>query len=212
MMRLLGLLLLLTTSLPAQAQLRAFDDPTLWASASVGFYSWTADASSFNDDNITGNLSVSVASPRWMLQGGFQLVRSFELGGPIDPIPALSSGSGGDDPSYHAIYAIGGPWTASEWFMAGIAVGPALTWGTRVREIPSPSCPPGDEFCIIDLPFLPGEREGYLSPGLAGSVQGFVRLDGRVWLGGETMLVANASSTHLAPRFAVRVDLLRPDR
>ena len=90
--------------------------------------------------------------------------------------------------------------------MAGAAVGPALTWGTRVRTLPDECY---DNFCTLAGRY---ETERYLNPGLAGSVQGFVRLDGRVWVGGETMLVANVSSTYLATRFALRVDLLRPDR
>jgi hypothetical protein len=70
-------------------------------------------------------------------------------------------------------------------------------------------CVDGAEVCPAILIL---ENDRYLNLGLAGSVQGFVRLDGRLWVGAETMAVVNTSSTHLATRLALRVDLLRPDR
>lgn len=90
--------------------------------------------------------------------------------------------------TFRSVYAVAGPWTQSTWFMGGLAVGPVLTWGV-------------DE-----------SADSYFRPGLVGSVQGFARLDGRVWLGGETMAVLSPSSSHLASRLAIRIDLIRPDR
>lgn len=215
MARLLALACLLSVALPAQAQLRSFEDPALWVTTSFGAVPWTSAAlSSVDRDNVVTSLGVSVASPRWMVQAGAQISGAveteFDLAGILDPISA--PGNDREAPvTYRTAYAIAGPWTTSEWFMAGAAVGPALTWGTRVRDAsPCLGFEGGEgEFCEAILIL---ERERYLNLGLAGSLQGFVRLDGRVWLGGETMLVANLSSTHLATRVALRVDLLRPDR
>lgn len=215
MARLLTFACLLVVCLPAQAQLRASDAPNVWATTSFGAVPWTSAALRSTDrDNVVTSLAVTVASPRWMAQAGAQISGSveteFDLAGILDPISA--PGNDREAPvTYRTVYAVAGPWTTSEWFMAGAAVGPALTWGMRVRDAsPCLGFEGGEgEFCEAILVF---ERERYLNLGLAGSIQGFVRLDGRVWLGGETMLVANRSSTHLATRVALRIDLLRPDR
>ena len=211
MVRFFGFAWLLALALPAQAQLRAFDNPTVWVSTSLGFFPWTtSDLDVGERDNIITDLSVGVASSRWMVQGGAQVSGYIEPV-EIDLFPSLSGDVDRMPVTYRTAYAIAGPLAKSTWFMAGAAVGPALSWGKLVREIQPPPCPPAEELCMY-VPFSRYETERYLNPGLAGSVQGFVRLDGRVWLGGETMLVANASSTHLATRFVLRVDLLRPDR
>lgn len=216
MVRLLALAFFLSAALPAQAQLRSFEDPAVWVTTSFGAVPWTSAALASTDrDNVVTSLGLSVASPRWMVQAGAQISSAveteFDLAGILDPISA--PGNDREAPvTYRTVYAVAGPWTTSEWFMAGAAVGPSLTWGTRVRDA-SPCLDRenlGEGFFCT--PILVLERERYLNLGLAGSVQGFVRLDGRVWLGGETMLVANLSSTHLATRIAVRVDLLRPNR
>ena len=212
MIRFLGFALLLIIAFPAQAQLRAFDNPAVWLSTSFGFFPWTSsDLNVGERDNFIADISVGVASPKWMVQGGAQVSGYFDPVFAGSPLPSLSGDADRMPITYRTAYAVAGPWTKSQWFMAGAAVGPALTWGTLVREIRSPPCPPDAELCLY-TPFSEYETERYLNPGLAGSVQGFVRLDGRLWIGGETMLVANTSSTHLATRFALRVDLLRPER
>ncbi|MDX1531119.1 MAG: hypothetical protein R3362_06300, partial [Rhodothermales bacterium] len=136
------------------------------------------------------------ASPEWMVQGGAQVSNQF------NPIFDWDED---ERATYRSVYAAAGPWTSSPWFMAGAVAGPAVTWGThgdRPGTCGGGTCDGGGHY---------GE-EPYLSLGLVGGVQGFVRLDGRVWLGGETMVVASPSNSHLASRIAVRVDLLRPGR
>ena len=108
--------------------------------------------------------------------------------------------------TYQSLYLTVGRWGASEWFMAGASVGPALTVGKQVRRM---ECLDG-AVCVAGAVEI--EEVPYLNLGLAGSVQGFVRLDGRVWIGAETMAIVNPSSSHLATRLAIRVDLLRPGR
>lgn len=193
MVRLAGLLLILLAALPVRAQFRPFADPTLWASASFGGIMWAQGVDLDDRDNIISNFSVTVASPRWMVQGGTQISGNFEL-----------FETDRDFATFRSAYAVGGPWTASGWFMAGAAVGPAVTWGIRERRLPA--------WCDVMLCERDERYERYLNLGLAGSVQGFARLDGRVWVGGETMVVLNPSSSHLASRAVIRVDLLRPDR
>ncbi len=195
---------------PALAQ-SPFADPTVWVSASSGFVAWAPSAFEFGErDNVVSSFSVAAMSPRWLAQGGLQVSDYFNPVFPVDPFVSLSGSREREGPTtYRSLYAVAGPHASSRWFMGGIAAGPALTWGTRAATVPV--CPPGVETCVWAGPLLL-ESERYLNPGLAGSVQGFVRLDGRVWLGGETMLVANAASTHLTTRLALRVDLLRPGR
>lgn len=213
MARLLALAFLLSAALPAQAQLRAFADPTVSISAGSGFFSWTpASAHASMRDNVVYNVSVSAASSNWMIQGGAQLSDDAHLN--VVDIPRTGySPDGARDlaVTYRTLYAIGGPSMESEWVTAGAAIGPAVTWGTRLSEVLSPPCPPEVEDCVRTLE-LRFDSDRYLSLGLAGSLQGFVRLDGRLWIGAETMAIVNPSSTHLAQRLALRVDLLRPDR
>lgn len=212
MQRFLAFALLALLALPTQAQFRGLDDSAVWVSSSAGFLPWTtSDLDAGERDNIITNLSVSAASPQWMAQAGAQISGHVNPLFDADPFPSLSGDADRMPITYRTLYAVAGPWTQSRWFMAGAAIGPALSWGTLVRAFRPSPCPPGDELCMY-VPFPRYETERYLNPGLAGSVQGFVRLDGRVWVGGETMLVANTSSTHLATRFALRVDLLRPSR
>jgi hypothetical protein len=205
----LGILLLLLCTLPASAQ-SLLVDPTVWVSVSTGMFTWApTDLNVGERDNVIHDFSVSVASPRWRVQSGAQISGYVNpLGGGRIPFSTREVVENEGSPvSYRTLYAIGGPWTTSRWFMAGAAVGPALTWGTRLRPEPSP-CHDAT-YCTLQLT---SKSELYLNLGLVGSVQGFVRLDGRLWIGGETMAVVNRSSSHLATRFAVRVDLLRPDR
>ena len=229
MARLLALACLTSVVLPVQAQsflTNEFSDPTVWVSTSSGMI-WVP-ASSYRQDVLAHDFSASMASSRWVLHGGVQVSDQLELNldfsgmsfgraAPVpDPEPEVAArGSVARESleygpyevlTYRTVYAMGGPFATSRWFMAGAAAGPAITWGTREREVRAP-CPPGN-YCTSRS----RERDGYINPGLAGSAQGFVRLDGRVWLGGETMAVVNLSSTHIATRLALRVDLLRPDR
>ncbi len=209
MTRLSGLIALAVLwALPSFAQ-SPFPEPTVWVSASSGLFSWAPPALG-DRDNVVHNVSVGAASGRWMAQGGLQ------ISGSASPFSKrallfddLFSGERGDEVdgapvSYRSLYAVGGPRAASRWFTASVAAGPAATWGTRQRN--ASTC---EGVCSLILIL---ENERYLNLGLASSVQGFVRLDGRLWVGGETMLVANPSSTHLATRLALRVDLLRPGR
>ena len=227
MPRLLVVVLLLVSGAAVQAQGLAglFERPALWASASGGVTWAPPDVERARDPLATG-LSLTAASGRWMVQTGVQVSHAVEIGidlsGAFDfyavapgelavgPAPRANGRTPEARPveavSFRTLYVLGGPWTASRWFMGGVAAGPALSWGRGDRFVP-PTCT-GD----ICTAYGGYREEGYVSPGLAASVQGFVRLDGRVWVGGETMAVANAAGPHVATRLALRVDLLRPGR
>lgn len=225
---LLALLALTLAPMVARAQ-QPFADPTVWVSSSGGLILWSPapEGTQNRSEVLTSALGVSIASPRWMAQAGLQVShkvgihldfsRGFNFEGLARPSGRLTDGLAfvaADDEArpfepvtFRTVYAMGGPWVGSRWFMAGAAVGPAVTWGTRERYAPPV---PAEEGGWVSYGAY--EDDGYLNPGLAGSLQGFVRLDGRVWVGGETMAVVNAASTHLATRLALRVDLRRPDR
>lgn len=141
-----------------------------------------------------------------MVKSGVQVSDHWGLFDDSPSSPPSDMPVGSSSPvTYRSLYVTVGRRAASEWFMAGASAGPAVTWGTRVQHR---ECPAG-RVCatVIEI-----EEASYLNLGLAGSVQGFVRLGGRVWLGGETMAILSPSSSHLAQRLALRVDLLRPDR
>ncbi len=197
------LLVLLAAPLRAQSPLA---DPGVWVTLSTGRLVWAPQPAYFTEspDNLVSDLNVTAASRRWMARAGVQVSDYFPEGFPL-PFPFGEPQREGAA-TYRTVYALGGPLAQSKWFMGGVAAGPAVTWGSRLR--PVDTCG-GASVCPA---ILIGERESYLDLGLAGSVQGFVRLGGRVWLGGETMAVVNPSSTHLATRVALRVDLLRPRR
>ncbi len=93
--------------------------------------------------------------------------------GPVARVSALSSGLTEEGPSYHTVYAIGGPWTTSEWFMAGSGRWPGADVGhARARDSVAVVSTGGD-LCFDDLPFLGSSGSVISVPGLAGSVQGY---------------------------------------
>lgn len=191
------------------AQAQSFlSDPTVWVSVSYGALTWApSELEAHQRDNIAYNLSVSWVLGDWMLKSGLQVSDYWGLFGNSPSPPSSDMPAGSLNPvTYQSLYLTVGRWGASEWFMAGASVGPALTVGKQVRRM---ECLDG-AVCVAGAVEI--EEVPYLNLGLAGSVQGFVRLDGRVWIGAETMAIVNPSSSHLATRLAIRVDLLRPGR
>jgi hypothetical protein len=211
-------------SQPAPAAL--FDDPTVWVAANSGVLVWTPGPYSPSTDYFAHGFSLHAASPSWAVHAGYLESEPFRLdlsGWSLDlysrtePLATASATPVYGEPevgpyetlTYRALHAVAGPQWQGRGLYGAMAAGPALSWGTRARNEDYP--------CLSDCPYLGFTRytrpeDGYLSAGLAGRIEGGVRLIGRVWLGGETTVFLGKTGTHAATGVTFRVDLLRPDQ
>lgn len=172
MIRVLGLALLLLLGARASAQ-SLIDDPAVWGAASTGVITWAPSESReyFGQDELASAFSVILASSPWIVKGGLQIsdhldfnidFGNFNLDGGrstagADPVPTYEPF---EPITFRSAYALGGPFATSRWFMAGVAVGPALTWGARERDVYRPCGE--EEFCTVRRNT---ERDDNLNPG-----------------------------------------------